>query len=141
LITLLSNTPFLLSLLISKPPPILTAYPQVNVYFPPLFFFSLTKTNSSNVRHAAARTTNDFYFYILNTNNVYYRNHLHHHYILLFLYSSNTKNVHDSSSVPNLSLSPTHSQPFIPTISTNIPTLFFAHLTNRSYNWVNHGER
>ena len=36
------------------------------------------------------------------------------------------------------SLSPTHTQPFIPTISTNIPTLFFAHLTNRSDNWVNH---
>ena len=55
--------------------------------------------------------------------------------------SNDLKKLHDSSSVPKLSLSPTHLQPFIPIIPTDIPTLFSTYLMNRSYNWINHGER
>ena len=52
--------------------------------------------------------------------------------------------MHDYSSLPKISPPiqgyPIDVQPFIPIIPTDNPTLFFAHLTNRSYNWVNYGE-
>ena len=35
----------------------------------------------------------------------------------------------------------TNIQSFLPIISTDIPPLFFAYLTNRNDNWINHGER
>ena len=35
----------------------------------------------------------------------------------------------------------TNVQSFLPIISTDIPLLFFAYLTNQHDNWINHGER